>query len=184
MKDNQPALAERLVEPQWMHRRADRVEKDRGHGRIEKRSLRVLQVPDDAPLPGFPSARQMMMTIRERWTLDGKAIGDPDVAFVITSLSKEHAKPRDLARLIRGHWCIENNLHYVRDVTYREDSSRVRTGSGPRVMASLRNIAIAIHRLSGATNMRSATRSCCQNSRRGFALLCRPRSLEQRAASA
>lgn len=184
MKDNQPALAERLVEPQWMHRRADRVERDRGHGRIEKRSLRVLQVPDDAPLPGFSSARQMMMIVRERWDLDGKAIGDLDVAFVITNLSKEQAKPRDLARLIRGHWCIENNLHYVRDVTYREDSSRVRTGSGPRVMASLRNIAIAIHRLNGATNMRRATRACCQSSQRGFALLCGHGPIEQRAATA
>lgn len=184
MKDNQPALAERLVEPQWMHRRADCVENDRGHGRIEKRSLRVLQVPDDAPLPGFPSARQMMMIIRERRALDGKPTGDPDVVFAITSLTKKQARPRDLAQLLRGHWCIENGLHYVRDVTYREDSSRVRTGSGPRVMASLRNIAIAVHRLNGATNMRRATRSCCQNSRRGFALLCGRRPQEQLAASA
>lgn len=184
MKDNQPSLGERLIEYPWMERRADNVEHDRGHGRIEKRSLRVFQVPEDAPLPGFPSARQMMMVIRERSTLDGKPIDDPDVAFAITSLSWQDAKPRDLSRMLRGHWSIENSLHYVRDVTYGEDASRVRTGSGPRVMASLRNIAIAIHRLDGQTNMRHATRSCCQNSRRGFALLCGRKAREPQIACA
>jgi hypothetical protein len=184
VKDNQPALGQRLVEEQWMDRRADDVERDRGHGRIEKRSLRVFQVPADAPLPGFPSAQQMMMVIRERSTLAGKVIGDPDVAFAITSLSRQQAKPRDLARMLRGHWCIENNLHYVRDVTYGEDGSRIRTGSGPRVMASLRNIAIGIHRLNGETNMRHATRACCQNSRRGFTLLCGRKARERQVACA
>ncbi len=184
MKDNQPSLGERLVEKAWMDRRADDVEKDRGHGRIEKRSLRVFQVPADAPLPGFPSARQMMMVIRERSTLDGTVINDPDVVFAITSLSRDQAKPRDLARMLRGHWCIENNLHYVRDVTFGEDGSRVRTGSGPRVMASLRNIAIGIHRLNGETNMRHATRSCCQNSRRSFTLLCGRKPRERQVACA
>lgn len=184
MKDNQPTLGERLIEYPWVDRRADHVENDRGHGRIEKRSLRVFQVPADAPLPGFPSARQMMMVIRKRSTLDGKAIGKADVVFAITSLSRQEAKPRDLARMLRGHWCIENGLHYVRDVTYGEDGSRVRTGSGPRVMASLRNIAIGIHRLNGETNMRHATRSCCQNSRRGFALLCGSKARKQKVACA
>ena len=103
MKDNQPALGERLIEQQWLDRRTDDVEKDRGHGRIEKRSLRVIQVPADEPLPGFPSARQMMMVIRERSALDGTAIGKPEVAFAITSLSRDQAKPRDLARMLRGH---------------------------------------------------------------------------------
>lgn len=184
MKDNQPSLGERLIEYPWVDRRADHVENDRGHGRIEKRSLRVFQVPADAPLPGFPSARQMMMVIRERSTLDGNPIGDPDIAFAITSLSRQEAKPRDLAQMLRGHWGIENGLHYVRDVTYGEDGSRVRTGSGPRVMASLRNIAIGIHRLNGETNMRHATRSCCQNSRRGFTLLCGRKARARQVACA
>lgn len=184
MKDNQPSLGERLIEYPWSDRKADDVEKDRGHGRIEKRSLRVFQVPVDAPLPGFPSARQMMMVIRERSTLAGKPIGNIDVAFAITSLSRQQAKPCDLARMLRGHWCIENSLHYVRDVTYGEDGSRVRTGSGPRVMASLRNIAIGIHRLNGETNMRRAARSCCQNSRRGFTLLCGRKARERQVACA
>jgi hypothetical protein len=134
------------------------------------------------PLPGFPSAQQMIMIIRERSTLQGKAIGDPEVAYAITNLSRRKATPRQLARLLRDHWHIENRLHYVRDVTYREDLSRVRTGSGPRVMASLRNIAIGIHRLYGETNIAHATRACCQKSSRAFARLCGRKHREPKAA--
>lgn len=46
---------------------------------------------------------------------------------------------------------VENRLHWVRDVTYDEDRSQVRTGNGPRVMASLRNLAISILRINGVT---------------------------------
>lgn len=171
MKDNQPTLAARIVSEPWMEKRPNAVEQNRGHGRIEKRTVRVLPVPEDAPLAGFPSARQMIMITRERTTLQGTSLGALEVAFAITDLSRQQASPRDLAQMVRGHWCIENGLHWVRDVTYGEDHSRVRTGSGPRVMASLRNLAISIHRLDGEKNMRHATRACCQNSRRAFALL-------------
>jgi len=114
----------------------------------------------------------MIAVRRQRFTLQGKPIGEVDVVFAITNLSRRQAKPRDLARMMRGHWSIENALHYVRDVTYGEDASRIRTGSGPRVMASLRNIAIAIHRLHGEKNIASAIRRCCQNAHRAFARLC------------
>lgn len=172
MKDNQPSLAQRLVAEPWVGHRVNAVQNDRGHGRIEKRSLRVRSVPAKEPLPGFPTARQMIMIIRERSTLQREPIGEPEVAYAITNLSRREATPRQLARLLRDHWHIENRLHYVRDVTYREDLSRVRTGSGPRVMASLRNIAIGIHRLYGETNIAHATRACCQKSPRAFARLC------------
>jgi len=124
----------------------------------------------------------MIMIIRERSTLQGEAIGEPEVAYAITNLSRGEATPRHLARLLRDHWHIENRLHYVRDVTYGEDLSRVRTGSGPRVMASLRNIAIGIHRLHGEKNIAHATRACCQKSSRAFARLC-GRKLPQRQAA-
>lgn len=112
------------------------------------------------------------MVIRERANLRGEELGDPELALVITSLSRKDASPRVLAGMLRGHWSIENGLHYVRDMTFDEDRSRIRTGSGPRVMASLRNLAITIHRLNGETNIASATRRCCRVSRRAFALLC------------
>lgn len=154
-----------------MGHRVNAVERDRNHGRIETRSLRVIAVPKDNPLPKFPSAKRMLMIIRERSTLKGEPIGEPEVAYAITNLPPGQASPKELAKLLRNHWHIENRLHYVRDVTYREDLSRVRSGSGPRVMASMRNIAISIHRLYGEKNIAHATRACCQKSTRAFARL-------------
>jgi predicted transposase YbfD/YdcC len=75
----------------------------------------------------------------------------------LTSLTADHATPAELAALVRGHWKIEN-LHQIRDVTYREDASRVRTGSTPRVMASIRSLAISLLRLVGWTNTAAANR--------------------------
>lgn len=172
MKDNQPKLAEELVDRPWWDSKADFVERDRGHGRTEVRTLRVLPVRAAEPLADFPSARQMIMVVRERATLRGQKLGEPDVVFAITSLSRKDASPRAIAGMLRGHWSIENGLHYVRDVTFDEDRSRIRTGSGPRVMASLRNLAIAIHRLNGETNIARAVRKCCQKSTRAFVRLC------------
>lgn len=63
-----------------------------------------------------------------------------------------------MADIARGHWGIEDRLHYVRDVTYDEDRSQIRTANGPRVMASLRNLAITAARLTGATNIAASTR--------------------------
>jgi len=172
VKDNQPSLAAELVNQPWWDLKPHCVERNRGHGRIEVRALRVLPVSAADPLPGFPSARQMMLIVRERANLRGEPISEPEAVFAITSLSRKQASPRALAKMVRGHWCIENSLHHVRDVTFDEDRSRVRTGSGPRVMASFRNLAIAIHRLNGEKNIASATRRCCQKSTRSFARLC------------
>ena len=80
------------------------------------------------------------------------------VRYAITSPDTRTA-PNRLLQLVRGHWRIENGLHYVRDVTMGEDGSCVRTGSAPQVMAALRNVVIGILRLSGATNIASAFRT-------------------------
>jgi len=58
-----------------------------------------------------------------------------EVVYLITSLSPEQASPQRLLALNRGHWEIENRLHWVRDVTFGEDHSQIRTGAGPRMMA-------------------------------------------------
>ncbi len=60
--------------------------------------------------------------------------------------------------LARGHWGIENRLHYVRDVTLGEDASRVRTGAAPQVLAALRNAVLALLRATGATNIAATLR--------------------------
>jgi predicted transposase YbfD/YdcC len=105
----------------------------------------------------FPHAAQAVQIIRRTRRLDGRA-WRRETAYAITSLTAQDAQPAQLAGWIRGHWKIENQLHWVRDVTYAEDASQARTGTGPHVMASLRNLAISTHRLAGATNIAAALR--------------------------
>ena len=83
--------------------------------------------------------------------------------FVITSLSARQSTSEQLAAYIRGHRGLENRLHWVRDVIYQEDHSLIRTGNAPRVMATLRNLAISLRRLAGATNIAKALRTAALN---------------------
>jgi hypothetical protein len=78
----------------------------------------------------------------------------------ITSLTSQKASPVRLLSLNRCHWCIENGLHYVRDMSFDEDRCRIRKYAGAQVMASLRNLAIGLLRLAGATNVAAALRFC------------------------
>ena len=77
---------------------------------------------------------------------------------IITSCSPEQASPHDLLRLVRGHWAIENRSHWVRDVTFDEDRSQIRTGNAPRMMAILRNLSIALVRMLGYKYVPDGTR--------------------------
>jgi len=79
------------------------------------------------------------------------------VRYAITSLG-EDVGAKELLRHVRGHWGIENGLHYVRDVTLGEDASQIRTGSAPEVMAALRNVVIGVLRQAGCTNIAAALR--------------------------
>lgn len=88
-----------------------------------------------------------------------------DDATIITSLNPDQASPARLLELVRGHWAIENRSHWVRDVTFDEDRSQVRTGQGPRMMAILRNLAIAILRLLGFVSVPHGLRHFAQRPR-------------------
>ena len=78
--------------------------------------------------------------------------------YCITSLSPEVASAKDLLKLQRGHWTIENKVHWVRDTAFREDASQARTGSIPHVMAALRNTAMSVLRFSGYTKIAETLR--------------------------
>jgi hypothetical protein len=95
-----------------------------------------------------------------------------ETVFCITSLSPEKADPARLLKLNRGHWSIENRLHYVRDRTFDEDRSQVRKHAAPHMMASLRNLAIGLLRLAGAsTNIAAAARFFMRHAERAMELL-------------
>ena len=83
---------------------------------------------------------------------------------------RQPGHPAQLTGRIRGHWRIEA-WHHIRDVTYREDASQARTGSGPHVMATLRNLAIAIFKLGGATSIAAACRYHSRDAARTLATL-------------
>ncbi len=95
----------------------------------------------------------------ERWvrTLDGTRQRH-EVAYGVTSLAAQRADPATLLRLNRGHWGIENRLHWVRDVTFDEDRCRARKGAAAQILASLRNLVISLLRLAGAVNIARALR--------------------------
>jgi predicted transposase YbfD/YdcC len=83
-----------------------------------------------------------------------------ETVYGVTSLTAQQADPARLLELSRAHWCIENRLHWVRDVTFDEDRCRIRKGAGAQVMASLRNLAISLLRMAGARYIAPALRAC------------------------
>jgi predicted transposase YbfD/YdcC len=90
--------------------------------------------------------------------------------YAVTSLTAAQAHPTRLADWIRGHWGIEA-LHHLRDVTFAEDALKVRTGTAPRAMASLRNLAIGILRARGHRNIAAALRRNARDATRLLPLL-------------
>jgi len=105
----------------------------------------------------FPYAAQVF-AIRRDTTEMVPQKSRTETVYGISSLSPEHASPQRLLALSRNHWTIENRLHWVRDVTFDEDRSRVRKGAGAQVMASLRNLAISLLRIAGASYIAPALR--------------------------
>jgi predicted transposase YbfD/YdcC len=94
-----------------------------------------------------------------------------ETIYAITDLGAHHGRPDRLAGWIRGHWHVENKVHWVRDVTYDEDRSQIRTGTGAQVMAAIRNLVIATLRLAGVTNIAAANRHHARNPVRPLDLL-------------
>jgi len=129
------------------------VDDDRGHGRTERRTLRV--APCDDRL--FPGARQVFRLRRDTGGLDGVRTSK-EIVHGIVSIGADLASPQHLNHYARGHWTVENRLHWTRDVTFHEDNSQLRTGTAPRVLASFRNLTLNTFRLAGRANIAHARR--------------------------
>ncbi|WP_236145530.1 hypothetical protein [Verrucosispora sp. SN26_14.1] len=104
----------------------------------------------------LPHAVQALQVRRRRHRLDQPKRFTTETVYAITDLRVHQAKPAQLASWIRNHWSIENKVHWVRDVTYDEDRSQIRIGTGPQVMAALRTAAIGALRTAGVTNIAAA----------------------------
>jgi len=127
-----------------------------GRGRRTHRAIKVTTVPAWIDFHAATQIAQVRRTVTR--TVKGRQKKTVEIVYVITSADHRAAPPPVLAAWIQGHWSIENRLHWVRDVTYDEDRSQIRTGHAPRVMATLRSTAIGLHRLAGATNIAAALR--------------------------
>lgn len=154
VKGNQPGLSAQLKALPWKQVPVAHTSTNRAHGRVEKRTIKVVTVTTGIL---FPHARQAIQITRKTRRLDATT-WTTEVAYAVTSLAAEQATTTQLATWVRGHWRIENRLHWVRDVTFDEDRSQIRSGNGPRVMASLRNLVISILRINGTTNIAQALR--------------------------
>lgn len=167
VKRNQPGLLRQLRSLPWKDVRAGHVSDSRGHGRIEKRIVKAVTV---AAGLAFPHAAQAIQITRKA-RRPGSRKWRTETSYAITSLPAAQARPDQLAQWIRGHWKIENQLHWVRDVYPRRGRLHGPHGTGPHVMATLRNLVISILRLAGYVSIAAALRHAARHRMHAFRLL-------------
>jgi len=107
---------------------------EKAHGRIETRTITISR--ECVAHLNWPGATHVCRIERTR---ERAGTVSREIAYAVTSLPDERARPQHVLALWRDHWLIENRLHWRRDVIGREDHSRVRSGSIPQAMAALRN---------------------------------------------
>jgi predicted transposase YbfD/YdcC len=149
VKANRPGLHAQLAGLPWRQIPVMDRTRDHGHGRVG--TLKVAAVAGLC----FPHAAQAIQVTR-RVRMPGSRRWRTVTVYAVTSLALGAASPAQLGGWLRGHWRIENRLRWVRDVTWGEDASTARTGSLPRVMASLRNLAVGAVRLARPPNLTAA----------------------------
>ncbi|MEJ8632098.1 ISAs1 family transposase [Streptomyces sp. MS2.AVA.5] len=165
VKGNQKKLRRQLKSLPWKDIPLQGRTRGAGHGRSEIRRIKVATVNNLL----FPGARQAVQ-IKRRRTDRKTGKSTVKTVYAVTSLTAEQATPSQLARLVRDHWTIEA-LHHVRDTTFAEDASQLRTGSAPRAMATWRNLAIGALRRAGTKNIAASLRHNARDPRRPLAVL-------------
>jgi predicted transposase YbfD/YdcC len=166
VKENRRALFDALDALPWDQVPIAHTATDKGHGRITTRTIQVLPAPEDLP---FPHVSQVFLIERYVTDLHGQPVSAV-AALGVASPVPDQASPGDLARYVREQWSIES-LHWLRDTLYQEDRSQVRTRSGPRIMAALRNLAIGALRLAGRVDVTEASRWAGRSMDRPFIIL-------------
>ncbi len=166
VKENQPTL---LAEVQAVlgpvtRREAQKQQRrstwtvNRGHGRRENRFLLLAAVSPEAVR--WPGVAQVFLLERRRYRKPGKGgapVESRELVYGITSLGGSEAGPETVLRLQRGHWSVENQVHYVLDTFFREDERRIREGKIARGMASLRRGALNLLRRLGGRSIPEAS---------------------------
>lgn len=135
--------------------------------------LWALHDPEQNVALGWPHVAQLCRVERRRDTIRGGRVikTEVEVSYAVTSLPPERAGAAALLHLLRGHWGIENGAHHVRDVTFDEDRCQVRSGAAPEAFAACRNLASALLRRTGHTNIAEALRTHAGRPRQAVALV-------------
>jgi hypothetical protein len=147
--------------------------RDTGHGRVERRTLTTTTWVNDY-LAAWPGVAQAFRVERERTARGATTV---EVVYGITSLPRDRAGAAALLGYTRSHWGIENGLHHTRDETFREDRCRVRRGHAPRVLASLRNVAVYLLRGTDHPSVAAATRAVAARPELALTMLSAPSSI-------
>jgi predicted transposase YbfD/YdcC len=178
VKGNQPTLyadlATYFADPQARYLQAETV--DRRRGRLEVRTIKVSTEMNAYLAPAWPFVAQVAQLTRTV-TKAGKTTSK--VVYLITTLSASKASPDRLLDLNRGHWSIENRSHYVRDVSFKEDRSRLRTGNAPQILAAFRNLAITLIHRFGSSQIAATRRHFASCPQEALALLSSPKGGQQ-----
>jgi predicted transposase YbfD/YdcC len=142
---------------------------DRRRGRVEHRVIRVSTEMNSYLAAAWPLVAQVAEVTR---IVTKKGETSLEVVYLITDLSPQQASPGRLLCLVRGHWGIENRSHYVRDVCFQEDHSRLRTGNAPQLVAAFRNLAISLLHRFGSSQISATRRFFAYHPEQALALLC------------
>jgi predicted transposase YbfD/YdcC len=118
----------------------------------------------------WPHIHQVAQLVRTVTSKKGTTV---EIVYLITNLSALQASPERLLAIVRGHWSIENGSHYVRDVIFGEDRSRLRSGDAPQVLATLRNLAITLIHRTGTTQITATRRTFSHDPAQALDLLFR-----------
>ncbi len=147
---------------------------NKGHGRIEKRTLLTSEMLN--PYAAWPGLAQVYRLERRfQWWRNGSCYKTScDVEYGITSLSRKQASPSRLLAIRRAHWGIETGSHYRRDVTLKEDATRMTSGQAAKIMANINNLVLALIRQAGFHNAAQARRYFAAHLSEVFALLVTP----------
>lgn len=125
----------------------------KGHGRVEIR--RIVTTTRLTGYLDWPGAKQVCLLERVRRSRGKESV---ESVCAITSLGPGRAPAGRLLAIARGHWEIENKLHWVRDMSLGEDACRVRSGEAPEILAAIRNAGLRLLRSSGLTKIAEALR--------------------------
>lgn len=128
---------------------------EKSKGRIEKRTIRMSEDQSLIKYLSWPGLTHVFKITREREEKGRKSM---ETDYGIASLPDEFATIKHLSKYLRGHWSIENNLHRVRDVSFHEDASTIRTGKAPQVMAILRNLVMTVFKRGSVQSFPAAFR--------------------------